>query len=362
MDVLMFPFVSLVDKTTHIPQLEKDGNVKVMNNVAKIIKKEFNAEIKTIYPRVCNPLIERYDFQFSQIGRAIRKTNPDIIISDLDGVSRNVKVLLKLKKIKSKLVTKINFPDFPDEKKASPDTSFWLRQVDGALASDLTAFLSSPPEKKFLWYLENFWANDLIYKSDVKTTVWSVLVDPKKIKTGEKFEKKTILFLGRITFTPGEYTNWRLFVKSIKELKKIRDDFQVIMTNPSKQVSAKELGAMVPNLNPRFECLENEEYYKLLRRCHVVCSLQEKEGTGGVGFREAVLSGCLPVVLRSSYCYNTLFGEKYKFYARRDERSIAKVISEALDCRDKVQEFAKKCVEREFESGEKNIVKEYFQY
>lgn len=261
----------------------------------------------------------------------------DVVWNNITELSRNIKTFLHFRDETPKLVTTCYWLDAPEigQEKVPTDISYDWRQFDGFECSDLVVFTCESTFKAWKKNAKNKFKKDYINKIVEKSTIWDFGFSfeelSENIQDGDKFDKKTILFLNRLSSI--NYTHHEEFIEALKILKGIReDDWQVVFTNPSQKIPWDDLRREVPNLYIYSEdTLNREEYFQLLHISDISVHLFEKELYGGCAHRESLASFNLTVTPKV-YEYKRIQGNKYPFYIKElSSQEIAKKLNRALD-------------------------------
>jgi len=201
----------------------------------------------------------------------------------------------------------------------------FLRQIEGVLLSQLAGINSKYGKDVFLENAIKYYNKATIKKMKRKLVVLPPGIDLREVdsfKIKNKFCKKTIVFNHRLL----RYTGYKTFLNWMCELYKKRQDFQVILTDPSLEYSK----SLVSRLRTRrkFEnqqfilpmnTLDREEYFKILWKAdiEVACHRHAAWSLGlldGMACRKVALApnACaFPEILGSNYPF--LFSNKIDF-------------------------------------------------
>ena len=273
-------------------------------------------------------------FDFDKMYKKLPKI--DVVWNNITELSRNIKTYLSYKKHDAKLITTCYWLDAPEigEGKVDQSISYDWRQMDGFECSDLVVFTCESTKKAWIENAKKkFPINKYLKPILNKSVIWDFGFSQAELNEygGTAFDKKTILFLNRLSGI--NYTHHEEFIEALKILKKIRakDDWQVVFTNPSQKISWEYLKANVPNLYVYDEhTLTREKYIKLLWSGDISVHLYEKERYGGCSHREAVYTNNL-IVSPKVFEYKRIQGNNYPFYCKVEPEKIAKALNKALD-------------------------------
>ena len=170
--------------------------------------------------------------------------------------------------------------------------------------------------------------------------VWPMVFDeshvyPRHIRSPGNVD---LLFVQRCS--ANNYTHHREFLGALSVL---RNEYQwkgrVVFTDPTHYLElnwARECDASGPkDLGIEFARCENRrDYYELLHQAKLAIAMMRDDLHGGVAIREAIATGCLPVLLDEP-CYLNLLGEdavNWPFLVPKSLRpcEIARVVHQAL--------------------------------
>jgi hypothetical protein len=138
---------------------------------------------------------------------------------------------------------------------------------------------------------------------EIKWTLWPMVYDRRPIVFREPSwpAKVDLLFVQRCSAS--NYTHHREFIEAIKILR-IEQSWQgrVVFTDPTgylEQQGRHELNGLdLAALNIEYaHCQSRDAYYKLLGDSKVAVAMMTDDLHGGVAIREAIASGCIPVLL-----------------------------------------------------------------
>lgn len=274
--------------------------------------------------------------EFESIWKILPKI--DVVWNNITEISRNIKTFLYYKKEKSRLITPCYWLDAPTigQEKVPMDISYDWRQFDGFECSDLAVFTCESTyeawQKNAKNKFQQHWIDSIIKKS----TIWDFGFSVEELQSlakNEPFEKKTILFLNRLSSI--NYTHHEEFIEAMNILQSIRkeNDWQVVFTNPSQKFSWDELKSRVPNLHlyKDGKALNREEYATLLKNAFISAHLFKKELYGGCSNVESLYSGNI-AIMPKVYEYAKRADETYPgFINDIDPWEIAQVVNTILD-------------------------------
>jgi len=293
----------------------------------------------------------------------------DIVWNNITELSRNIKTFLHYKKENPKLITTCYWLDAPEigQEKVPSTISYDWRQFDGFECSDLAVFTCESTFKAWKKNAKNKFKKKYVDRIIDKSTIWdfgfSLEELNENVDESQSFDKKTILFLNRLSEI--NYTHHNEFIEALKLLKEMReDDWQVAFTNPSQKISWDELKKEVPNLYVyKEETLDRKEYFQLLHNSDISVHLFKKELYGGCANVESIVSGNIKVMPRI-YEYKKRALRDYPGFIKSVEpNEIADAINKTLDMIDNKKlekhiKYSKNYVIKNssFESISKNVI------
>jgi len=388
--ILWVPELATLDKTTKLVLINADSNINIMNGIIKHFKNNYHFCIMMPREEDCNVKFRsiisdevtiyenqsfygdaftlRYNFDFHKMKNIIEHVKPDIIVCNNSAITRNFKVVIyQLSNKNIKLINFMHFLDLPKEKKVPQEVSYFLRQMDGILVCDLAVFQSQTVCDKTMNAI-NIYLNQYISDSsriNENITIWNATysqeeIDQRKPVVDKKDIKKRILFPNRLSST--NYSNHLRFFEAIQYISKKRNDFEVIVNNPTQSMSWEEIKKLCPNLKMINDgkLLNRDEYLNLLFTCDIGVALFTDEGHGGVSSKEFQAAGCLPVFPKVNE-YAHLMPQDYKGFCKQNLCDLEEALIYILDiCRtpegNSLIDIAKKSI-YERDSFEYNIPK-----
>jgi hypothetical protein len=365
--VFWIPQLATVDKVTGKTIINADSNMTILNGIIENMPDDYSFYVFMPAERFCNcsfhkaitankditflesstkPISAfslRYDFDFSEMMSTLDMVQPDFIVNNTPSLTRNLKAVLFMLKSKMKnqpkLINFLHFLDYPGEDKVPKEISYFMRQVEGILCSDLAVFQSFTVRDKALFAIDEYFSKIKEFMNpNLKSSVWNATYSQSaidKFKNQEKFEKKTIMFPNRLSST--NYSNHLRFFEAIRNISKQRNDFQVIVNNPTQYMSYDEISKLCPNLKilNNGNLLDRELYLKTLHQVDIGVALFVQEGHGGVSSKEFQAAGCLPVFPQTNE-YQYLMLPDYKGFCKIDLSDLENSINYTLDvCRTK---------------------------
>jgi hypothetical protein len=281
----------------------------------------------------------RQDFNSKEFDDIFKNKLPkiDIIWNNITEISRNIKTYLKYSLRQDiKIITCCYWLDLLEigESKVDKDVSYQWRQFDGFECADLVMFTCQSTKKGWIENSKKIFNKKFINRILEKSTVWDFGYSVNELDeyaTEKKFDKKTILFLNRLSET--NYTHHNDFINAINRLSKIRNDFQVVFTNPSMKISFKDLKSNVKNLYMYSDkSLNRKQYIELLWRADISIHLYTKERYGGCANVEAIHCDNI-AIMPNVFEYKRRGGNSYQYFINKkiDINEIVDKLNKALD-------------------------------
>jgi len=265
----------------------------------------------------------------------------DVIINNITEQSRNIKTLLHLKKLNTKLITQCFWIDAPEigEAKVAKEISYDWRQTDGFECSDLAVFTCNSTKSAFIHNAMQKFNPRIVKKIESKSTVWdfgySIDEALVPISKQEHPEKVRVLFLNRLSGI--NYAHHLEFIEAVNNLYHKRQDFEVVFTNPSRKVEPKLIRASCEAAIKYNDDkpLNREEYWRLLWGSDISVHLFTMERYGGCALRESIEAGNIPVVaniFEQSYIVGSDFPQVMVNANKEiDEKSLSDTLDYAID-------------------------------
>jgi hypothetical protein len=231
--------------------------------------------------------------------------NYDIFMNDVPELTRNFKMFFNLTKKNTKIISNVHYIDLYPENQINPnsESNYFWRQVDGILCSEHTTFLTKKMRKDFLDYSANERigkrvSSDTLDKiKNTSSTLDYMVFSAKELETykQEKYKEKTIFFFSRCS--DDKRTKWKEFIKAVRDLRKIRQDYLVLIANPTgidKNIILKEIGEdqnfiEVPDHFSRID------YIKSLWSSYCSPLLYDINNNMSISFCEAMYCNVIPV-------------------------------------------------------------------
>ena len=235
------------------------------------------------------------------------KLDYDLIINNIAEISRNIKSIIEINKLKTKLITQCFWLDCPEigEAKVPLNMSYDWRQFDGFECSDWATFTCNSTKEAFIENSKHKFADKYVQSVLNKSSVWDFGYSQKEadeynLQSISKSKRARILFLNRLSGI--NYSHHEEFFEAIRDIWKERQDFEVVFTNQSRKISFEEIAEKCPAYVPYRDNkpLSRKEYWELLYSGDVSVHLFTIERYSGCALRESIAAGNIPVVAQ---CY-----------------------------------------------------------
>lgn len=278
-------FLDLTDYSTLLYKGTKKENVTFI---------PFKQPRNAFYPRI-NFDVEYIDHK---LGNLLPKI--DLLWNNICEVTRNWKTYFYFKKLYIPIISCNYWLDCPTigEEKIDPTISYELRQIDAAECADLVPFTCESGKERFFQNMRNRMQRDFVDKILPKSVIWEFGASYSEIRSyyvKERYDKLTVIFPNRLS--PTNYTHHLEFFDAVNSLYEERQDFQVIVCNPSNKFSWVDLKRIVKPLYVIAERpLTRSEYVRALWKSHIVASLFTYEVFGGCSNVEGIMADCLPLM------------------------------------------------------------------
>lgn len=263
-------------------------------------------------------VLSRYHFDMHKMKDLISDIQPDVIWNNMPSITRNFQALIDKLNLDTKVINCnywIDAPNIGEGKIDDEKVEYAMRQIDGAIASDLLPFTCESTREIFMKEINQTLNQNYEDKLRDKSTIWDFGFSIKELeeyRTDESFDKITVLFANRLSGI--NYTHHLEFIEAVNKLYEYRKDFQVIFTNPSQKVSWDKLIKDVDPLKVISEdALSREEYVKLLWKSDIIVNLFDKERYGGCANTEGIYCDCIPVMNYYGE-YKTRATEDYPYF------------------------------------------------
>lgn len=282
---------------------------------------------------IANALATRYEFNFSQVGDALKLSDPQH--ERYDAVYINDPMLLRHYKALFLLVGKYlpryyvhsHFIDNEEVPKFPKEASLWLGQCEAAIKADFNFWQCESAMNVFFESMAKQFQPSIVDAVRAKSLPWddgfsaseiNVPVDMFNVRfTQEEWKAKTqgkivLFFPNRISPSSGDYTNGMKFMfELLPKLRSRRQDFVVVCGNPNQKFSNAELEEKCGkdgyvSLTP--DVFNRDEYKFVAARSDIALGLYNADAYGGTAARECVELGCMPQWL-DNFEYSSLARE-----------------------------------------------------
>ena len=239
--------------------------------------------------------LSRFNFDLKTIENMLGKiiNNVDLIINEISELTLNYKVWLKVYNHKNVPIISYtgHFSRLSENKEYNID--FYLRQIDGYLASDKFVINKKSNLNTFKKTINHLYKNELINTCKNKFYLWDYGISTEELdgyKTKEKFGKLTIFFISRLS--DNLRTKGKLFIDYINDLYQKNNTFQVIFANVN---DAMDWDYLKRNVKPIYIYkqggLTRKEYIELLYKSDIVPILYNTDEIFSLGEYEAYYTG-----------------------------------------------------------------------
>lgn len=251
--------------------------------------------LRVPWPR--NVYQHRFHFDMSVAIHALQGIRPELIVCEVPEHVASWRVAQEIAGNPCPIIAMVEHVDIYDE--TSRPTSFFLRQVEGALLADLVAF---PLEQMREQWLFNSRAVTSVPGIVDRTTIWRGLIDPQEIRElassrvqyASAEGRKRIFFGSRLSDSPR--TRYDVFFEAVNLLR-VTDDFDVVVANPNEALAWPEVERLCPDVMPVL-VRDRSDYAAQLLNADVVPILYDVSRIYSIGFAEAVAMGKLVVTAK----------------------------------------------------------------
>jgi len=347
MKILFFPQISTRSYTDNKWFLLKSGHIQVIKNQIKAIER-FSSDKNNLYI-ICVPpkpqLADRdqdylydmgnirskiysYDFRFSKnvalnrfqfdmndlIENKLDFENIDTFFNDSPELTRNFLFFFKHLNKTIKIISNVHYLDIYPENSSGTSQYFW-RQIDGIDCSDKCTFFTQKMMDDFYTYAQDYISTKKIEELKQKSSVLDYMLFSQEemnlyknqpisknvlenidCQDFRKDDTKLITFISRCS--DEKRTKWKEFIESVKILRQRREDFKVVITNPSDAPLSQLVKAIGSGNNflwfPK-DKLSRADYIRLLWNSDIVPILYDISNNISVGFAEAMYCQTRPV-------------------------------------------------------------------
>ena len=350
---------SCTDKHEYIfivPTLEdvEDASTNFLYDLDNKLQKKIDVKLMKLSRNVA---LNRFHFDMNEL---IKNKNCfsciDLLITDVPELARNFKIFYKIHlKRDINIISNVHYLDIYPENSLNGESNYFWRQLDGLLCSNKNSFLVSKQYADFFRYAKEKISMEIMSEIMSKTSVLDFMIFSEDELNARKKEyeneKKLITFISRCS--DDKRTRWKFFINTIKKLRNRREDFEVILTNPSG-VKEKELDKEIDDAKDFItysKKLDRNSYIDLLWKSDIVPLLYNIDNNMAVGFYEAIYCNNVPVQLGVDYSddddlLNVLHFALNRTYRNHDDRR--KLFIEKGSCEKNSQKFYEKFI-KDFE-------------
>ena len=304
-----------------VPNIDQ---VKDIDNYYDVFESKFHNRITFYQEEIpVSPITSRFhfDFNFHYENRELFK-DVDVVINDENTLTKNWNSLFYSLGLNIPIISANYFLDSPIASKVDKKVSYYERQMEAMINSDICAFPSNQAR------LEAFEAFDILFKNREslikKSSVWNVGCYAKEVMDYnylEKYDIPTIYFGNRITESANRYTNWHVFAEAIGKLSEVTDKpFNAFITNPTRKITEDQVEEIKRLSNGKIYIPSNDEnpvredYLEKINRSHISVNLFTRETNGGVTHAEALLANNILVMPKINNYYDNFKSMGYEDY------------------------------------------------
>jgi len=254
-------------------------------------------------PYASNALTNRYNFFFHAWRSIIHMIKPDVCLNEICTLTKNIYAVQEDLGYKFPIISAVEHLDIVEDNTVFEKVSYFLRQCDGLLASDLAIFPMTNMRELFVSSMKQHFEDKILEQFLFRTRIWRHYFSTNDVgKIGRKNKEKVIFFGSRLSDV--KRTKYDLFFEAINLLWKQRQDFKVIVANPNDAQPWSWIEAMVPK-----KCLHDmrinsvdaksrEAYMKAIKMSHISAVLYRMDELYSVGFNELLYCKNLVVTPR----------------------------------------------------------------
>ncbi len=346
-----------------------DKYKKLISNNELLINLNNDVKVTTIQHKwFSNLLINRYNFVFSWYSEVLTSGKYDIILNLIPEIARNIKSVLKVNNLNSKIITWNNWVDIPSESVFNDTTTnYFFRQVDGVYSSDLYLFASESNQRSFEKGVKENIKSPLPNTLDWIPTAYfkqysDFLIDKKDLSIEEinslepiKYSpNEVVIFAERISSTG--YTNHEMILNAFSN--PYLTKYMLLVMNPSKMKGLDLIQQSFPDWkfdevklkfnnfsDGKYQIVEavkhanayiilsqlsHDDFLKISNYANASISYRFKEKYGSSTIRETAFAGnCLPVVPQVNE-----YAKWYKdngYYIKKSMKNQEKNLLSAVD-------------------------------
>lgn len=291
---------------------------------------EVPADYFTYLDFYTNAYATRFDFKVKDWVNILSKTDYDVIwVNDPCLVMSIKSVYAVLNKEVPLIVSYNHWPDSPLSPKTPEFMSYYIRQIEGALYSDLH-FVYTEFSKKFLIKGAKIFFNENVIRILNKKTyaAYCPITDlmPKAPQVLVKANIPTIAYTQRLSDLPYYRKSLDNAIRIMNKLEKQGLKFKFRIFNHANKPLPKEFGVLnyLEVVYPK----DKVEYYNLLKECHASLDCYEDERVWSITNNEACSLYVFPV-LKYIDGYKEMYSRSYKGYYR-DENNAVQILSKVI--------------------------------
>lgn len=253
-----------------------------------------------------NVLHGRYYFPLREVFKLFEIQQFDVMLLEVPELARAVRVAQSWVKRDFPIVAMVEHVDIYEETRVPERVAYHLRQVDGALCSDVLAFPLAG-----MWHEWAKAADDLVRPRvytlfQEKAVIWDALYDPEEVlawrlpgSTGDQDETPVVFFISRLS--DNQRTHYEEFFEANRILSKERE-YKVIVANPNEAKSADWISRQGDNVH-YYGTLTRSGYIRHLWDADVVPILYPQSHIYSLGFCEAITAGNVILTVDSTTEY-----------------------------------------------------------
>ena len=277
--LLWLPELATIDKRTGKIILDADSNIVIMEGICKTLYECGEFQLYTAIPRseltnvphiaafntsifkkiYCYSDVHshafslRYNFDFKYYSYLINAIKPDVIVNNNSAITRNIVTVAYMLGMRDvSIINFMHFLDSPDDKKVPKNVSYFTRQIEGILSADVAVYQSKAVKAKAEKDMKTYFKKAYLthFDRNIGSGVWNATYsfDNANKFPANRVGKKKILFPNRLSST--NYSNHSKFFNAINRLSNVRDDFYVIINNPTGYLSRKNIEELVVQYSP----------------------------------------------------------------------------------------------------------------
>jgi hypothetical protein len=290
----------------------------------------------------------RFEFRSKAMKKCIEKIQPDIIFCNDPCQVGGLRAVLSNLGFDIPIVSYNHWMDNEFDRKVPVYMTYYYRQVEGAIKSDLCCFNSDFAIDLFNRGVHCEFQNQIASKITFKSLKVPPPLDFSQFRPKKKFDKFTIIFSHRISSLPYYWTNWTRFLDLLVDSE---SDFDVIVTDPSGKLTDADKHKYY-DMFPRIKnigCLSYEAYLDKLAKSHMAVGLFAHKGMWSISLAEAIASKCATIIPNHSG-YKELVPKNYLgLVDEQNARSVFDITINDDSCRNKLIRDAYAFAKREYD-------------